>query len=55
MILNISHVTSFDFFQYNTAKFLAFSPSISSICNPNYPFWIQFLYPIWIIKVLSIK
>lgn len=44
MILNISHVTSFDFFQYNTAKFLAFFPSTSSISNLNYPFWIQFLY-----------
>ncbi|MBQ2173791.1 MAG: hypothetical protein II453_01575, partial [Alphaproteobacteria bacterium] len=31
------------------------NPSTSSISIPNYPFWIQFLYPIWIIKVLIIK
>lgn len=39
MILNISYTTFFDFFQYNTAKFLAFFPSTSSISKPNYPFW----------------
>ena len=54
MILNISYTAFFDFFQYNTAEFLFF-PSISSISIPNYPFWIQFLYPNWIIKILIIK
>ncbi len=55
MILNISYTAFFDFFQYNTVEFLSFSPSTSSVSNPNYPFWIQFLYLVWIINVLIIS
>ena len=54
MILNISYTAFFDFFQYNTVEFL-FSHPLHPFPNPNYPFWIQFLYLIWIIKVLIIK